>query len=247
MNVGKNRRRPSWGVAKAPRARRITPLRVTPMFKPLGMTLALVLLLFPAVRGQTPESGALAMAPAPLMETLFESAELTHGGYATVHSALTLVNGDLKSLSGVRGGWLINHTLFLGLGGQSVVTDFQGNTTAQNQQKTLGFGYGGLVMEWIPRWERTWHSVFTLLLGSGAVSTTYQETCSGNQCTYTLSESDRVDVLELSVRLDLNVLRSLRTGLGVGYRHVVGLSFPYLAPDSLNGGKVEILLTLGKF
>ncbi|MDH4247755.1 MAG: hypothetical protein OEW39_08060 [Deltaproteobacteria bacterium] len=217
------------------------------MLKPLGMTLALMLLFFPAVRGQTPESGAPAMAPAPQMETLFESTELTHGGYATFHSALTWVNGDLKSLSGVRGGWLINHTLFLGLGGQSVVTDFQGNTLAQNQQKTLGFGYGGLVVEWIPHWERSWHSVFTLLLGSGGVSTTYQETCSGNHCTYALSESDRVDVLELSVRLDLNVLRSLRIGLGAGYRHVAGLSFPYLAPDSLNGGKVEMLLTLGKF
>ena len=219
------------------------------MMKSIGLGLAATLLFCGPVWGQASETEP-ATAPqkedSP-MQTLFGGSDVAHGGYGALHFGGTRANGESVGLAGGRGGWLINHTLLLGLAGHSTTTTFKGDPDAQGNREDLNFSYGGFLMEWIPGWERAWHSAFGLLLGEGSVSTYTPEHCMGNTCTYTLPETDQMGVVELSARLEANLFRYMRAGLGVGYHWVRGMDFPYLKSDSLTGGQMEIFLIFGKF
>ncbi|MDH4247756.1 MAG: hypothetical protein OEW39_08065 [Deltaproteobacteria bacterium] len=220
------------------------------MLKSFGMAVLLWLMLWMAVpiQAQTPapEHTAAPVEESP-METLFSGMDFTSGGYGAMHFGGTQANGETVAIAGMRGGWLINHTFLLGLGGSSTSTPFNGDPDPLGVKKPLNFSYGGILMEWIAGWDRAWHPVFGVLMGSGTASTTPNEHCGMNSCTYTLPETDSVNVLEGSARLDANMFRYFRAGLGLSYRKVWGLKFPYLKPGALNGAMVEIFLTFGKF
>ena len=201
----------------------------------------------PPAPASSPADAPNAKDEGPAMATLFGGADFTNGGYGALGVGGTRANAQGVGMTGFRGGWLINHTWLLGLGGNSTALYFKGDPDSTGVRKDLSFGYGGLLVEYIPAWDSVFHPAFGILSGSGTVSTRTQDSCMGNTCTYTLPEMDRVTVLELSARLEVNLFRYMRAGLGAGYHRVWGLSYPYLQPDSLNSGSVQLYLIFGKF
>ncbi len=82
-------------------------------------------------------------------ETLF-SGDIEHGGYGGPVLKLTSIKSEPAVLMGGYGGWFINHMLMIGGGGFGLVNNMTAPAEAgliDNQQPSIGFGYGGPMLE----------------------------------------------------------------------------------------------------
>src|SRR5688572_11867470 len=73
--------------------------------------------------------------------------KLHSSGYGALTTNYSKFNGEDALFVGAYGGWMINHKLMLGLGGQYLVTqhDGFGINAETNKKNDLKMGYGGLM------------------------------------------------------------------------------------------------------
>lgn len=189
-------------------------------------------------------------------ETLLGS-NTDHGGFGGPVVKLTTIRGEIGSLVGGYGGWLIGHQLLLGGGGYGLVNDIRADASAEQRytidQRPLfvEFGYGGLVLEYVAAPSRVVHfSVMTLL---GAGSATYRENRldDWNFDSHGHSRIDRMDALfvaEPQVNIELNMTDWFRITLGGSYRFVSGLNdLTGLSNTDLSGPAGSVAFKFGSF
>lgn len=162
-------------------------------------------------------------------ESTLLSGEVDHGGFGGPVVKMTRINGADALLVGARGGWIINHTFVIGLGGYGLVTDIVPKTPGLFGTDRLLLGYGGLELEFIMASDEVVHVTFPVLIGAGAVgyrSAIFDDDWGLN---LHLSFDQRYDtffVIEPAVNVELNVASFFRIAAGVSYRHVTGVNAP---------------------
>lgn len=127
---------------------------------------------------------------------------------------ITSLDGQFGSLAGARFGLMLDHKFMIGVGGFGVTSP-----------AFLPMGYGGVVVEYLPFSDRVTHVSFGALVGGGGLST--------------LSFA----VVEPEVRLNVNVNKWLRLGIGGGYRFIAGGGF---ADSVLRGPTMTFSLGFGR-
>lgn len=228
----------------APRAGRATcSFNVTAHF--LGritLSLALVLILSTQAFAQIGQED-------PSQETLL-GGELRSSGYGAVSMKFTPIQGQLGTLVGGYGGWLINKTLLIGGGGYGLITNIPASAAANLPGRSLSLGYGGIVLEYIGMSDRVFHYGVQTMIGWGGAS--YYTPRTGNQFNNprTFIEpnaSSGIFVVEPTVYAELNVLKWLRLNLGGGYRFVSGVDMPGLSNADLSNYSITLQLKFGTF
>lgn len=144
---------------------------------------------------------------------------------------------EFAVLPGLRGGWLIDHTFSLGLGGYGLANDIQIEGMSGIYRRDLEFGYGGLELEYIYGSHRLIHFTMATLIGAGGVSLPNNPP----------DEGEAVFVLEPRANLVLNVAPVMRVGVGMGYRWVTGTNSEFYDSASLSTGFAGIELLFGRF
>ena len=164
-------------------------------------------------------------------ETLFGT-DIDHGGYGALSTRLTSVQGTDAAIVGAYGGWLIDHTLMLGLGGFGLTTDVRTRPAAQERYNPNGeplyvqFGYGGFMLEYIIAPNDLLHITLQALAGGGTVS--YREHWT-NDNDYRRDDSQRYGghdalfVIEPAAHAEVNVTEWFRISAGASYRYVSGI------------------------
>ncbi len=114
--------------------------------------------------------------------------EIDSGGYGAVVVKYGRILGADGIFVGGQGGWVINHSFVLGGGGYGLANQVP---VDESGCPYLGFGYGGLLLEYIISPRELVHGSIQCLIGAGGVSYSEQWQC-GDSYSY---ESDEVSAI----------------------------------------------------
>ena len=191
--------------------------------------------------------------PAMGDERTLLTGEVTHGGFGGPDWKMTKIYGDMGLMVGGKGGWIIDHKMFIGGGGYGLVNEIP----APVADRYLNFGYGGVVVGGIIGSDKVVHACVSALIGGGGVNyRKHWEDMNGHwdDDIYYYDDSDpdfisndNFFVIEPGVDLELNVAKFMRITFGVSYRIVNGLEGKDLENSDLSGVSANIMLKFGKF
>lgn len=160
------------------------------------------------------------------VETLIKG-DLDHGFVFSFDDKLSSIDGDFANFAGFHMGWLIDHSLLIGVAGYGTTDDSRG----------LDMGYGGFVVQYFFQPHKVFHYSVRTLIGGGGADDLGNHRHSGGHAV------DGFFVAEPEVRLTLNILKPFRLGFGLGYRAVSG----DVNGVGLSGPTFSISLKFGKF
>jgi hypothetical protein len=171
-------------------------------------------------------------SPALAQEQTLISDEFHSGGFGGPVVKFSEVANEFAVFAGARGGWIINHTLVLGIGGYGLANDI--SLTDFIIGRDIEFGYGGLELEYINSWDKLVHFTVYALVGAGGLS--------GN-----LIDGESVFVAEPAVNGELNVTRYFRFHFGAGYRWVIGVDSPGFSDSDFSAFYGQVTAKFGSF
>jgi hypothetical protein len=231
------------------------------------VTLAGLLILIPAialaddtsapVTGTTVTTEATPKAATPPrdddQETLFGHGKIDHGGYGGPTLRFSRMLGNDAVLFGGRGGWIIDHTVIIGGGGYGLTNQILAPNRARTdfrRKEEVRVGYGGLILEYVNRWNKLVHFTAGTLIGGGAATIRYTQK-EGSSNTKNEDQgsnaSDSFFVLEPEVNAEINLVKFMHLDLGVSYRLITGVGGIGLENQDLRGVSGNALLRFGKF
>ena len=128
-------------------------------------------------------------------------------------------------------------------------TDSTGTRTSS--RSTLKGGYGGLLLEYTLLPKSKVHVSFPLMIGCGYMTNSWGKHINDSidySEDYTHHHSgDHFFVIEPGVKLELNVIKTLRIGFGISYRYVPDLDLKHNSPDMLDQFTGKLSFRFGKF
>ena len=190
---------------------------------------------------------AALMIPATALaqpETLL-GGDLEHGGFGGPTVKFSQFAGELGLLVGGGGGWVIGKTFTIGGAGYGLVTTHLVSDGSEDYE--IGFGYGGLLLEYLKRPDDLIHYYATCLFGVGGVGFRTP----GSYVDLDPASDDLVYIIEPSVNICLNVTKNLKIAAGASYRYVPGLDQASLdlglEETGLTGASFNITFRFGSY
>jgi len=185
-------------------------------------------------------------------KTIFPSNKehrVDHGGYGAFNVGYTNIDGKSAIQMGMRGAWVIDHHIALGLAGNGFFNNL--SKTEDLNGYYLAGGYGGFYFEPIIAPNSSVHVSFPILIGGGGVSTIPQNYLDGDFNDFVYNY-DFYFVFEPGVEIEFNLARFFRLGVGASYRLTNGVILNYpLSPDIpkevLNAVNFYVIFKFGKF
>jgi hypothetical protein len=185
--------------------------------------------------------------------------QLHHGGWGALSTHHTRIMDQDALLTGVRGGWIINHRVTIGIAGQGLTTTvknpaFDAAALQRGDQlsRTSRFhmGYGGLLIEPVIAFRSPIHVSLPLIIGAGGAG--YQTFHTPQLLDeapehFHHSDAQAFFVVEPGIELELNVIPLVRVGIGASYRYTSAIDLPGTPTDALHGLNAGVTLKIGKF
>jgi len=192
------------------------------------------------------------------INTLFGAGkDMDNGGWGGPSVHYTTIMGQDALLTGLRGGWLIDHRLTLGLAGHGLVTDVPNTTYDQylldnghvlHKKSQFRMGYGGLLIEPIIAHRSAIHVSLPVIIGAGGCGYETYEPRPANFDPFSYSDNVQAFfVLEPGVELEMNLIRLVRFGVGASYRYTTDITLPGTPSDALRGLNAGFTIKVGKF
>ena len=180
------------------------------------------------------------------IQTIF-SKRKSNGGYGALSLAYAEIDHKDAIIMGARGGWIVNHSFAIGLGGYGFVNDINYDNIFDNDlDYNLAGGYGGLFIEPILGPRLPVHISLPVLFGLGGIA--YVE--HHNNWEYWWSDNDHSDVywvIEPAVELEFNITRHFRMAATASYRFTSNIDMLYTDPEILEGFTAGLVFKFGKF
>lgn len=184
--------------------------------------------------------------------------KIDHGGWGAPTLAYTNILDQDALLVGIRGGWIIDHVLTIGIAGYGLVTEV--NNAAYDEylieqgrieDGTSRFqtGYGGLLIEPIIAYSSPIHVSLPIIIGAGGYGYTRQHVFHewDNESHSYIEDAHAFFVLESGIDLEFNIIPILRLGLGVSYRYTSDLQMEATPADALQGWNGSMSIKIGAF
>jgi hypothetical protein len=206
-------------------------------------------------------ASALAAQPADTEPaTLFGSdKDYRNGGWGGPMVAFTEVLDQPALLTGLRGGWMIDHRFTLGLAGYGLVTNAPNPAYDQwlleegeslRHPSQFRMGYGGLLLEPVIGYKSPIHVTLPILIGAGGC--TYQTYLPRpfRDSTHRVDRFERGEaffVVEPGVELELSLVRLVRVAVGASYRYTTDIDLPATPADALRGMNATFTVKVGRF
>ena len=175
------------------------------------------------------------------------SGSMSHsGGFGALSFRSTDFNDESLVLAGLRGGWIINRTLGIGIEGHGVIptTKFENITEDPNQEVSLLGGYGGMFLELIFFSNEVVHVTFPTSAGAGWLG--YHLT-SNNTIMDQEVDSDVFWYIEPGANLEFNISRNFRLATGLSKRFTQDFELQNTASDAFNKLNYYVTLKIGGF
>ena len=183
--------------------------------------------------------------------------KIVHGGYGGIMMNYTQIDNKDAFLAGIRGMWIMNHGIGIGIGGYGFANELKFYSDSDNSSDySLAGGYGGLTIEPIIMAKKPVHVSFPVLIGAGGVAT-IQEQWSPyhyHDDNYYSEDAQAYFVIEPGVEIEFNMVKFFRLAIGGYYRYTsdvtlqawTGTDYKTINPE-LSGFSVGMTLKFGKF
>ena len=181
-------------------------------------------------------------------ETLIGQEEITTGGYGAPVIKFTSINSQFGVLVGARGGWILDHSITLGVGGYGLVNDV--NENSDERSPLLNFGYAGFDLGYIMKWHKLLHASFNFLIGGGAVSQRMNFNVydlNFNLPNLGMIKNHNFFIAEPEADFELNIVKFCRIDIGASYRFISGAKQNGLSNNDLSGVSAIMTLKFGRF
>jgi hypothetical protein len=208
---------------------------------------------------------ALAQTPAETpnpeeapMRTLFGSEhDLHHGGWGAPTATYTRIMDQDAMLVGLRGGWIIDHRLTIGLAGHGLVTPMENKAydsyllnegVQPHRRSEFRTGYGGLLIEPVIAYKSPIHISLPVLIGAGGCGyQTYTGLHEDFDPNSWHDEYEAFFVIEPGVDLEFNLVKLVKLGLGASYRYTSDINLPETPEDAMRGFNASMSIKIGVF
>lgn len=187
------------------------------------------------------------------IRTLFGKSGI-HGGFGAASFRYTTIDNRDSYMNGIRGGWILNHSFVLGLGGYSFTSASEYDEQLEGDGQFTG-GYGGLLFETVFFSGSIVHFSIPVIVGGGGIA--YRKKFDDLQ---SIDEWGNVDnepffVVEPGIEVEVNVFRFMRAGVGAYYRYASDVELKYqdgnqqinALDNPLTGPSYGFTLKFGKF
>ena len=197
--------------------------------------------------------------------TIFHKGDGTHkiplGYFIELNGGYSHLGHGSAFLPGMSMGIILDHHWTVGMTGNFMASSHGYHHHGENDSiapekhhhsSTVG-GYGGLLLEYTLFPQSRVHVSFPLTIGGGYLVQAQQmhpgdSAYSHNSWShYSFSHGDGFFVLEPGVKLELNVIKNLRVGLGVSYRYSPDMDHHNTSPEVIDQFTVRLGLRFGKF
>lgn len=180
------------------------------------------------------------------IRTIF-SQNRSNGGYGAFSIGYSEIDNKDAIIMGARGGWIINHSFAIGLGGYGFVNDINyDNVFHDDLEYNLAGGYGGLFLEPIIGPSMPVHLSFPILFGLGGIAYVEHHN-SWDRWWADDEQSDVFWVFEPAAELEFNLAKHFRLAATVSYRFTSNIDMNYTDPDILEGFTAGLVFKFGKF
>ena len=183
------------------------------------------------------------------MKTIFtkDNLKLT-GGYIAPEIKVGDVHEDISLFVGGRMGFTFNDKFSMGLAGYGLVSNsnFDINRTGTPESVSIGFGYGGLNMEYTLFSNKVVHFTIPVVVGVGGVYL-YEDQGDYLYDNFYDIENSAAFVVEPGVTVELNLFKFFRIDLGASYRYVAGTELVYLQDSDLSDLSFNATFKFGFF
>ena len=138
---------------------------------------------------------------------------------------------------------------YLCAGGVGLATDMDYPEDTENRK--LNLGHGGLMIGYTSNPQKTFHMHAELLVRAGGVVKNKEYYGTDAEAVAELeeanTETDRINVMEPSVMVEMNVKTWMIAGVGAAYRLVDGSDTDIVSNEDLSGGTGLFALKFRKF
>ncbi len=194
--------------------------------------------------------GNVVMAQEPI-KTVFKGGLRSSGGYGALTNKFTQIRGDYANMSGIYGGWFVNHRLMIGAGAAAVTSNIPvplQYSTDPSRNKSYEYGQVGLVTEYVVGSAKPVHLVFQLFTGAG-FTLQYERNNWHNSGNYnsTVTDENWFFVAEPGVQLEVNLFKWMRLSPGISYRTSFGSDAAGLKDKDIRDISYSATLKFGKF
>jgi hypothetical protein len=193
--------------------------------------------------------GQVLIAQQPEYRTLFgRDGNHSNGVYGALTFNYGMIDGQDALMTGIKGGWIIDHKLTLGIAGTGFMNDLRFTDKLKNDAVNLAGGYGGLLIEPIIAPFSPIHITFPVIIGAGGVAyVNYNWWNYENNQEPTVWDSDAFFVIEPGIEIEFNIVRFMRLAVGASYRHTSNVRLNNTDGDVLRGFNGGFSLKFGKF
>jgi hypothetical protein len=184
------------------------------------------------------------------VQTVFKRGIRSSGGYGAISNKLTTIRGDFANISGIYGGWYLNHKFLVGLEASAVTNDIRvPQQYSLDPNRTLSYGYGqfGLHTEYVVNSNKPVHLALTLFAGPGF--TLQYDRHALDDHLYGLDDrrANWFFVAEPGVQVEVNLFKWMRFSPGVSYRASFGSDAPGMSDKDVSNVSYNATLKFGKF
>ncbi|MCW3804968.1 hypothetical protein [Plebeiibacterium marinum] len=191
------------------------------------------------------------------IKTIFKSkGTQSNGGYGGIMINYSQIDNRDAILLGAKGGWLINHSFTIGLGGYGFITEPESDLVLEEKYEYAG-GYGGLLIEPIIAGIQPIHVSFPILIGAGGIAYNnhygYEDDNDEWDDEY-YEDSDAFFVIEPGIEIEFNVIKFMRLAILGSYRYTSNINLEYRSTGNqigtnsmLRGWNVGLCMKFGKF
>ena len=186
---------------------------------------------------------------------LGSSSTRSSGGYGALTNKFTKIGGEYANLSGVSGGWYINHKFTLGLSVAALTSNIyvpDNYSVIPNEKMSYEYGQFGLLTEYVIGSNRAIHVGIQLFSGAGFTSQYKRNDWDNYSNEYNFDKRNPYDthwfiVTEPGINIEMNLLKWMRFCPGVSYRSVFLNQTEGLKDKDINGTSFNLTLKFGKF
>jgi hypothetical protein len=176
------------------------------------------------------------------------------GGFGAISFRTTDYRDETMIMAGLRGGWIINRTVGIGLEGHGIIpTTKYEDIDPRDDVFALG-GYGGMFLELIFFSNTVVHVTFPTSAGAGWLGYVleYDETFSGPNYSTTSSQTDVLDedvfwYVEPGANIEVNISRNFRMCFGVSKRFTQDLQLETTSAKEFENMNYYLTLKVGGF
>jgi hypothetical protein len=173
--------------------------------------------------------------------------KVSHGGYGALTIGIGQVDGSQAVFTGIKGGWLIDHRLTLGIAGSGFINNLEFEYRPGSVSSGLSGGYGGLLIEPILAPFSPVHFTFPIIIGAGGIAYVDRYYWSSQSYEPWVTDAAAFFFFEPGVELELNLVRFLRLAVGASYRMTSDIKMENAKNDALTGLMGSFSLKFGKF